>query len=69
MNNQLTTFSFYDDQAEKNHQVRTIIDENGELYFVLRDTLAVMGSTTRPAIAKESLEQGLGDGVYKDYPA
>lgn len=45
-----------------------IIDQEGGVWFILKDVLSAMGSSTRPAIAKTSIEQGLGDGVYDEYP-
>jgi prophage antirepressor-like protein len=48
--------------------VRVIQDEQGEPWFVLKDVLKAMGSSTRPAIAKNTLDQQLGDGVYNEYP-
>lgn len=45
-----------------------IIDQEGNAWFVLKDVLSAMGSSTRPSIAKTSIDQGLGDGVYDEYP-
>lgn len=63
----LTIFSFHDDQANKNRDIRTITDQDGEPWFVLKDVLDAMGSSTRPADAKASIEQGLGCEVVADY--
>lgn len=48
--------------------IRTIANEQGEPWFVLRDVLIAMGSTTRPAEAITAIAGGLGDGVVADYP-
>jgi prophage antirepressor-like protein len=45
----------------ENNTVR-ITENDGAVWFVLRDVLAAMGTTTRPAIAKDDIEQGLGAG-------
>lgn len=48
--------------------LRIILDEEGDHWFVLRDVLEALGSSTRPAEAKASVINGLGDGVVNDYP-
>ena len=49
-------------QFESN-EVRTIVDtRDNSPWFVLKDVLAAMGSTTRPAIAKTSIEEVFGGG-------
>lgn len=45
-----------------------VLDRDGNSWFVLRDVLAALGSSTRPADAKTSIEQALGKGVVIDYP-
>lgn len=42
--------------------IRTIANEQGEPWFVLRDVLEAMGTSTPTAVAISSVEQGLGDG-------
>ncbi|MCG5512828.1 Bro-N domain-containing protein [Ectothiorhodospira shaposhnikovii] len=46
----------------ESNDVRVITNESGQPWFVLRDVLAAMGSSTRPAIAKTAIEEGLGGG-------
>jgi prophage antirepressor-like protein len=63
MNNRnITPFSL--DQQ----QIRVITDDNGDLWFVLRDLLDGMGSSTTTTNALESIKQGLGDGFNKVIP-
>jgi len=46
-----------------------ITDQNGTPWFVLRDVLAAMSSSTRPADAKAMIIEGLGEeGVVKSVP-
>lgn len=59
--NALTPFVF------ENNSIR-IIDADGNPWFVLRDLLDSMGSSTRPADAKSNIIENLGDGVVADYP-
>jgi prophage antirepressor-like protein len=47
--------------------VRTLVQPDGE-WFVLKDVIKAMGSTTRTSDAIRSIEQGLGEGVVVDYP-
>ena len=62
MSTDLTIFQF-------EHQlVRTITDEQGNPWFVLRDVLEAMGSKTAANNAKDSIIKGLGDGYSNDYP-
>ena len=61
MSTDMTLFEF------EGNDVR-IINQNGDSWFVLKDILSSMGSSTRPAIAKSTIEQGLGDEVYDEYP-
>ena len=42
--------------------IRTIANEQGEPWFVLRDVLEAMGTSTPTAVAISSVEQGLGEG-------
>ena len=48
-------------------EVRTVFI-NGEPWFVLRDVLLSIGSSSRPKDIKDSIINLLGDGVVKDYP-
>ena len=48
--------------------IRAIQGQEDSLWFVLRDVLDAMESTTRPSDAVESISQGLGGGVVIDYP-
>ena len=48
----------------ESHEVR-VVDIDGAPWFVLRDVLEAMGSSTPPNVAKRSLNEGLGDG-YND---
>lgn len=52
----------------ESHEIRTLTDEQNENWFVLRDVLQAMGTTTRPAIAKDDIEQGLGRGYTMNTP-
>jgi prophage antirepressor-like protein len=45
-----------------------IADQTGEPWFVLRDVLGAMGSSTKLSDAKVSIEQGLGKGEVVDLP-
>lgn len=45
-----------------------VTDQNGDPWFVLRDVLNAMESSTRPADAKSSIIENLGEGVVVDYP-
>lgn len=60
--NDLTLFKF-----EKT-EIRTITDEHGEPWFVLRDVLEAMGSKTTTTNALESIKQGLGEGYSNEIP-
>ena len=42
--------------------IRTLANEQGEPWFVLRDVLEAMGTSTPTAVAISSVEQGLGNG-------
>ena len=55
----LTVFNF------EANDVRIVIDQNGEPWFVLRDVLQAMGSSTSPNLAKASIIEGLGEGYFK----
>lgn len=44
-------------------EIRTICNELGDPWFVLRDLLSAMESKTTVTAAKSSIEQGLGDGL------
>ena len=48
--------------------IRTITDDCGELWFVLRDMLEAMDSKTTTTAAVDSVKQGLGDGFVNDIP-
>lgn len=49
--------------------VRTLTDErDGSIWFVLRDVLAAMGTSTPPNVAKSSVEEVFGDGYNKVIP-
>lgn len=48
--------------------VRTIADDEGEPWFVLRDLMDAMGSKTKRQDAVASIEQGLGEGWVKNLP-
>lgn len=61
MSSDLTPFVF------EATQIRTITDENGEPWFVLRDILSALGSTTTTTSAVESIETGLGKGYANDH--
>lgn len=52
----------------ESNQVRTLTDESGNAWFVLRDVLEASNSSTRPADAKAVLIEGLGDEVVSNYP-
>ena len=45
-----------------------VIDVNGNPWFVLSDVLKAIGTKTRPADAKASLLEELGEEVATDYP-
>ena len=62
MPTQIVPFNF------ESNEVRTVTDENGNFWFVLRDVLGAMGTSTRPADAKESVIQVFGRGVVDDIP-
>jgi prophage antirepressor-like protein len=49
-------------------QVRAISDAQGDHWFVLRELLDAMQSTTTTTAAVESINQGLGDGYVNDIP-
>ena len=67
VNPSLMTFTFRADGTTEEQPVR-VVDQSGQSWFILRDTLQAMGSSTRPADAKVSIEQGLGEGVVVNYP-
>ncbi len=49
--------------------VRTLTDErDGSVWFVLRDVLAAMGTSTPPNVAKASVEEVFGDEYNKVIP-
>lgn len=60
--NNLQIFNF------EQKKIRTVIDEKGDTWFILRDVLIAMGSKSRPSSAKISIIDGLGDGVVFEYP-
>lgn len=45
-----------------------IVDQNGDHWFVLRDLLDAMDSSTTTTAATESIKQWLGDGFVADIP-
>ena len=59
--NALTPFVF------ENNSIR-VIDQNGDPWFVLRDLLDSMGSSTPTAVAVDSIKQGLGEGFNNVIP-
>ncbi|MBV5308119.1 BRO family protein [Chromatium okenii] len=58
----ITPFSF------EKRQIRVITDDNGNPWFVLRDLLDGMGSSTTTTNAIDSIKQGLGDGYSNEIP-
>lgn len=50
------------------NDIRTITDETGAPWFVLRDLLGAMGTTRTTTQAIESIDEGLGQGYTKDIP-
>lgn len=58
----LTIFAF------ESKNVRTIVDEHGAPWFVLRDVLAAMESSTKLADAKTAIAEVFGDGEVKLLP-
>lgn len=52
----------------ESQEIRTITHEDGTPWFVLRDLLAAMGSSTKTTDAAESINQGLGKGFANDLP-
>lgn len=56
----LTIFSFHDAQARRNCKIRTTVDKDGGVWFVLGDLLAAMNSSARLGRAKESALRTLG---------
>jgi prophage antirepressor-like protein len=67
MSNQLVTtsplFYHFEDRA-----VRTLEGPGGEPWFVLKDLLDAMGSTTPPSRAIETIKEVLGNGVIANHP-
>ncbi|MBV5307905.1 BRO family protein, partial [Chromatium okenii] len=61
-NHNITPFSF------EKRQIRVITDDNGDLWFVLRDLLDGMGSSTTTTNAIDSIKQGLGRGFNEVIP-
>jgi anti-repressor protein len=51
----------------ENINVRTA-DNNGETWFVLKDVLIAMGTSTTTTAALEFIKQGLGDGYVSNLP-
>jgi prophage antirepressor-like protein len=49
-------------------QIRTITDEHGAPWFVLRDVLEAMQSATTTTAAINAIKEGLGDGYANDIP-
>ena len=48
--------------------IRVIPGQQDSLWFVLRDVLDAMESTTKVTDAISSVNQGIGDGFVVDYP-
>lgn len=63
----IVPFAFRSDETTA-LEIRTICNDLGDPWFVLRDLLCAMNSTTKAADAKESIEQGLGNGLVADLP-
>lgn len=61
MSTQLIPFSF------ESHEIR-VTDQNGNPWFVLRDLLEAMGTSTPVTVAIDSIKQGLGDGFNEVIP-
>jgi prophage antirepressor-like protein len=49
-------------------EIRTITNDQGEPWFVLRDILAAMGTSTTVTAAVDAVNQGLGKGLVVDIP-
>ncbi len=49
-------------------EIRTICNELGDPWFVLRDILSATKSSTTVTAAKSSIEQALGEGLVADIP-
>lgn len=58
----LVPFSF------ESHEIRTITDDQGAPWFVLRDVLEAMDSKTSTTNAIDSIKTGLGDGYSQGIP-
>lgn len=61
----IVPFAFQLDE-NKVTEIRTICNEQGDPWFVLRDLLLAMESSTTVTAAKSSIEQGLGSGLVAD---
>lgn len=57
----LTIFKFHSKDVR-------VTDQNGDPWFILRDLLDAMESSTKVTDAVESIKQGLGDGFANDVP-
>ena len=61
--NDLTIFNF------ESNEVRVVLDQKGDPWFVLRDVLQAMGRKgVRTNEAKTSIDEGLGEGYIKTVP-
>jgi prophage antirepressor-like protein len=65
--NQLATSGNLLSFAFESHKVR-ISDQQGDPWFILRDLLEAMDSTTKLSDAVDSIKQGLGDGWVANLP-
>lgn len=52
----------------ESQDIRTITNERGEPWFVLRDVLDATQSKTTVTAATDAINQGLGDGFASDIP-
>lgn len=65
---ELKTFSFLADEESEPVDVRMVTHEQNAPWFVLRDVLSAMGSSTKLADAVSSVKQGLGQEWVGDLP-
>ena len=55
-----TAISIFKPHDVDDHKVRSVVMPDGGVYFVLRDALAAMGSTTTTNNAKDGITNGIG---------
>ena len=67
VNPSLMTFTFRADGTTEEQPVR-VVDQSGQSWFILRDTLQAMGTSVRTNVAKIDIEQGLGKGYINSIP-